>query len=157
MELHSSRLWKWVASSALAALILVATAGMVVAFNPQPEPPGRWVLGLTNEETASLTAVNTAEKGTCEVSFELRDADGRTLATETFSIRPGTFASLLYPPDPIHPPDPVEPGSADEVPRLRIRGLVTPLTKSCELATTLEIFGVADGRTTVAVGDMISD
>jgi len=157
MEIQRKRFWRWVTSSALAALILVATAGMVAAFNPQPEPPGRWVLGLTNEETASLTAVNLAEKGTCEASFELKDANGRTLAEETHSIRAGTFASLLYPPDPIHPPDPIEPGSADEAPRLRIRGLVTPLTKTCELATTLEIFGVADGRTTVAVGDMISD
>ncbi len=157
MKLPRNRLRRVLASTALAALILVATAGMVAAFNPQPEPPGRWVLGLTNEETASLTAVNVAEKGTCEASLELRNADGRILATETFSIRPGTFASLLYPPDPIHPPDPIEPGSADEAPRLRIRGVVVPLTNSCELATTLEIFGVEDGRTTVAVGDMTSD
>jgi hypothetical protein len=135
-----------VVPAVVALVALVVTAGTVAAFNPQPEPPGRWVLSVVDEQAMSLSAVNLADRGDCRARFAYTDANGRTLASQELAVAPGTFATLdFFPPDPIIPPDPI---------RLGVRGIVTPLTPACALATTLEVFDTATGETTAALGDL---
>jgi hypothetical protein len=107
---------------------------------------------MTETQTASLTAVNVAERGECEVLFEYRDASGEILAAERLTVEPGTFSTLEF-----HPPDPVEPPTSDIPARLQVRGVVTPLTPQCELGTTLEIYDNETGKTTIAVNEMVID
>lgn len=97
-----------VVPAAVALVALVVTAGTVAAFNPQPEPPGRWVLSVVDEQALSLSAVNLAGRGDRRARFEYTDANLRTLASQDLAVAPGTFATLhVHPPDPIIPPDPV--------------------------------------------------
>lgn len=141
--------WRFIIPGVLAALLLVSSFGVAGAFNPQPEPPGITAVGMTDTQTASLTAVNVAKKGECEVLFEYRDAVGEVLAAERLTVAPGAFSTLDF-----HPPDPVEPPTSDVPTRLQIRGVVTPLTSDCELGTTLEIWDNETGKTTIAVNEL---
>lgn len=135
--------WKILAS--LILVVIVATAGAVAAFNPQPEPPARWVLGLAHEQALGLTAVNHADRGGCQAVFAFEDANGETLASHRLKISPGGFTTAEF-----HPPDPIKP---DDGARLLVRGGVSPLTPNCSLSATLEVFDRASGRTTTALGD----
>jgi hypothetical protein len=137
--------WRLAAPAALACLVLVVTAGAVAAFNPQPEPPGSFVLGITEGQALSLTAVNLAAGGMCRARLEHKDAHGDTLASEDIRLAPRSFASLDFIAPTINPADPRE--------RLQVRGVVTPLQGNCKLATTLEIFDTASGKTTAAIGE----
>lgn len=139
----------------LAAATVAGTAMGVGAFNPQPEPPARWVVGLTQEQTASLSVVNLAERGACEVAYLWLGADGEVLFRSVATVQAGTFDSHEF-----HPPEPVEPrsdhGDGDARPRrFQVRPAVVPLNPdaSCDLATTLEVVDNADGRTSVLIGN----
>jgi hypothetical protein len=152
MPTRTTRKWRFTIPAALVALLLASSFGVAGAFNPQPEPPGITAVGMTETQTASLTAVNVAERGECEVLFEYRDASGEILAAERLTVEPGTFSTLEF-----HPPDPVEPPTSDIPARLQVRGVVTPLTPQCELGTTLEIYDNETGKTTIAVNEMVID
>lgn len=141
----------------LATATVAGTAMGVGAFNPMPEPPARWVVGLTQEQTASLSVVNLAERGACEVAYRWLGADGEVLSRSVATVQAGTFDSHEF-----HPPEPVEPlsdhgdGDGDARPRrFQVRPAVVPLNPgvSCDLATTLEVLDNADGRTTVLIGN----
>ena len=142
-------------STRLAALTLLTVVGLlgatvaVQAFNPQPEPPARWVVGLTHDQTASLTAVNLG-RDECVVGWSWLDETGATLAANEMRIAPGAFASDTWiPPEPVRPAD----DTAETPARFSVRGAVTPLTPHCVLATTLEVFDNADGKTRIAIGN----
>ena len=81
------------------------------AFNPQPEPPGRWGLfGIVADQTARVSVVNTSADprgvppGPCRVSLAFVDVDGTVLKEARLTLRPGQATSLDYgfaaPPEP---------------------------------------------------------
>ena len=81
----------------LAAIVLaLAAATPALAFNPQPDPPGRWaMLGLVAEQTARLSvlavpAARDARIGSCTVTLNFLDGDGNQLAeAATLVLLPG--------------------------------------------------------------------
>jgi hypothetical protein len=82
------------------AAILASRAG---AFNPQPEPPGRWGLfGISEGQTARLSVVNISgdpngfTAGPCRVALAFVDASGTVLKSTQVSLRPGQSTSIEY-------------------------------------------------------------
>ena len=77
-------------NSSLAALTLaLAAATPAQAFNPQPDPPGRWaMLGMVAEQTARLSVLalpsaRDERVGSCTVTLNFLDGDGNKLAEAT--------------------------------------------------------------------------
>ena len=77
-------------NSSLAALTLaLAAATPAQAFNPQPDPPGRWaMLGMVAEQTARLSVLalpsaRDARVASCTVTLNFLDGDGNKLAEAT--------------------------------------------------------------------------
>ena len=143
---------------ALAALALALTASAPAqAFNPQPDPPGRWaMMGLVSDQTARLSVLALpAAAGTrpvaCTVTLNFLDADGNKLAeATTLVVLPGKaqFVDLK--------------GSllrlASRSERAQFRADVAvlhnpPGDRPCQgVAATVEIFD-ASGRTSVIVAN----
>jgi len=75
--------------SLAAVALALAAATPAHAFNPQPDPPGRWaMLGLVAEQTARLSVLavpsaRDARVGSCTVTLNFLDADGNKLAEAT--------------------------------------------------------------------------
>src|SRR6476619_3236803 len=67
-----------IALAALAAIGIAFKAQRVAAFNPQPDPPGYGLVGITDLQSIRINAVNTAPPGTppdpCRVVMDVRDA-----------------------------------------------------------------------------------
>lgn len=141
---------------ALAGLTLALAASTpALAFNPQPDPPGRWaMMGLVPEQTARLSVLalpvarNTASRS-CTVTLNFLDGDGiKLIEATTLVLLPGKaqFVDLK--------------GSqlrlANRTDRAQFRADVDvlhnpPTYLPCEgVAATLEIFD-ATGRTSVIV------
>jgi hypothetical protein len=76
-------------SMALAALTLATTATPVLAFNPQPDPPGRWAqMALVAAQTARLSVLALpVARGvlppSCTVTLNFLDSDGNKLIEAT--------------------------------------------------------------------------
>ena len=81
----------------LAAGLLLAAASLpALAFNPQPDPPGRWTtVGVVMDQTVRLSVLAVpVERGVlpdpCTVTFNFLDAYGLKLAeTRTMVLLPG--------------------------------------------------------------------
>ena len=77
------------ARSFAACTLALSVATPALAFNPQPDPPGRWaMLGLVAEQTARLSVLalptgRDALGGACTVRLNFLDADGTMLAEAT--------------------------------------------------------------------------
>jgi len=148
---------KNVLAPAFAALTLaLAAASPAQAFNPQPDPPGRWaMMGMVSDQTARLSvlALPVARGGTrppsCTVTLNFLDNDGNKLAeAATLVLVPGkaSFVDLK--------------GSALRLPsrtdRAQFRADVSvlhnpPSDLPCEgVAATVEIFDDT-GRTSLIV------
>jgi len=144
------------------------------AFNPQPEPPGRWGLfGIVAGQSARVSVVNTSgdphgyPPGPCRVGLAFVDADGTVLKEERLTLRPGQATSLDYGFNP--PPDP-ERGDAVGSPsdgrgrqdlraRIEIADLVDPGDRRARLVPpgscvpSVEVFETATGRTAFLVAE----
>ena len=77
----------------LTALVLACAASLpALAFNPQPDPPGRWsLLGMVSEQTARLSVLalpvgRDAPPTSCSVSFDFLDGQGNKLAETTTAV-----------------------------------------------------------------------
>lgn len=89
---------------ALAGLTFgLAIAAPAHAFNPQPDPPGRYALvGLIAEQTARLSVLAVplaraaaAAARSCTVTLNFLDSDGNKLAeASTFVLLPGKAQSV---------------------------------------------------------------
>jgi hypothetical protein len=162
------------AGGRLALLALLAAAAASTsssparAFNPQPEPPGRWGLfGIVADQTARVSVVNTSgdprgyPPGPCRVSVAFQDVDGTVLKEARFTLRPGQAASLDYgfqpPPEPEHG-DAIGAaagrlGRQDLRARIAIVNLVAPDPDRPDAfppgpcVPTVEVFETATGRT----------
>ena len=162
---------------AVLALIVAAAASTssprARAFNPQPEPPGRWGLfGIVAGQSARVSVVNTSgdphgyPPGPCRVGLAFVGADGTVLNEARLTLRPGQATSLDYgfqaPPEP-------DRGDAvgDTAGRLRqdlrarieIADLVDPGDRGTRLyppgpcVPSVEVFDTATGRTAFLVAE----
>jgi hypothetical protein len=102
------------------AVLAAAAAGLssftARAFNPQPEPPGRWGLfGIVADETARVSVVNTSgdprgyPAAPCRVSLAFVDAHGNVLRQSRVLLQAGQSTALDY--DFVAPPDPERPNA----------------------------------------------
>src|SRR6185369_17739815 len=107
--------WRKARGLALVALLAATAAGTssprARAFNPQPEPPGRWGLfGIVAGQSARVSVVNISgdphgyPPGPCRVGLAFVGADGTVLNEAGLTLRPGQATSLDYgfqpPPEP---------------------------------------------------------
>jgi len=162
---------------ALGALLAAAAASTsslpARAFNPQPEPPGRWGLfGIVAGQSARVSVVNTSgdphgyPPGPCRVALAFVDADGTVLDEAGLTLRPGQATWLDYgfqaPPDP-DSGDAVGATAArvrqDLRARIDIANLVDPGDREPRLVPpgpcvpTVEVFETATGRTAFMVAE----
>jgi hypothetical protein len=158
----------------LAAAVASASSLPARAFNPQPEPPGRWGLfGIVADQTARVSVVNTSDDphgyppGPCRVALAFVDADGTVLKQARLTLRPGQATSLDYGFQP--PPDPDRGdavgaaadrgGRQDLRARIEIADLVDPGDRQPRLyppgpcVPSVEVFETATGRTAVLVAE----
>ncbi len=137
--------------SALALACMASTPAL--AFNPQPDPPGRWaVMGLVADQTARLSVLampvaRGVPPDPCTVTFNFLDADGNKLTEATsLVILPGKMRSVDLRGSDLR--------LANRTDRMQFRTEVhvlhnPPGLRQCEGATaTVEIFD-ASGRTSV--------
>jgi hypothetical protein len=73
------------------------------AFNPQPEPPGRWgMFGIVEGQTARVSVVNTSADprgfppSSCRVSLAFVDSEGIVLKEARLTLRPGQATALEF-------------------------------------------------------------
>jgi hypothetical protein len=98
-----------VASITAAALLLLG-AGAAQAFNPQPDPPGFGMFGITDFQRAHLhvslpvliTNGNGGKKGSpaCTIDVSFVNEDGKAVFMETHTIAPGTTGRAVFDPRP---------------------------------------------------------
>ena len=79
-------------SVALAALTVFTTATPALAFNPQPDPPGRWAqMALVASQTARLSVMalpvaQGAMPASCTVTLNFLDGDGNKMIETTTMV-----------------------------------------------------------------------
>jgi hypothetical protein len=153
---------KNILTPAFAALTLaLAAAGPTQAFNPQPDPPGRWaMMGMVSVQTARLSVLalpvaraagvtaSSRSSHACVVLMTFLDSEGVKLGEDTRVLTPGFAAfvdlkgSLLS-----------LPGRTDRA-QFRVEVMVQPTMPGflpCEgVAATVEIFDDT-GRTSLIV------
>jgi len=157
----------------LAAAAASTSSPRVRAFNPQPEPPGRWGLfGIVADQTARVSVVNTSgdpggyPPGPCRVALAFVDVGGQVLEETRTVLAPGQAASLDYA---FQPPPDGERGeagaSADRVgrqdlrARIEIVNLVPPPDQDRQsvppgpCVPAVEVFETATGRTAFTVAE----
>jgi hypothetical protein len=161
----------------LAAAAASTSSPRVRAFNPQPEPPGRWGLfGIVADQTARVSVVNTSgdpggyPPGPCRVTLAFVDVEGTVLKEALMTLRPGQATSLDYgfqaPPE----PDGDAIGAAadrlgrqDLRARIEIADLVDPGDRQPKsfppgpCVPTVEVFDTATGRTAFLVAEAPGD
>jgi hypothetical protein len=137
-----------------AAAVAFAIATPAHAFNPQPDPPGRWtMMGLVSDQTARLSVLSlpTARGATqCTVTLNFLDAEGNKLVeASTLVLTPGKaqFMDLKV----------GASRTGSRIERTQFRPDVELLHNPpgylpCSgVATTLELFDTATGRTGLIV------
>src|SRR3954470_19347589 len=124
-------------SAAIAAIgLLLLGTGAAQAFNPQPEPPGFGMFGVTEIQQAHLhIALPAIQKsrgdvspGPCRVEASFVNDKGETVMTETHTISPGQTGNLVFTPARVVP-DPQLKAEAPTIDDFRhqLRALVNPL------------------------------
>jgi len=100
----------WVKGRRLIALVVLLAAGAAAgtrsrkawAFNPQPEPPGRWgMFGIVEGQTARVSVVNTSGDPrvppvSCRVALALVDSSGEVLKETRETLRSGQATALEF-------------------------------------------------------------
>jgi hypothetical protein len=162
-----------VASLAAAALVLLG-AGAAQAFNPQPEPPGFGMFGITEFQRAHLhvalpvTITNgnggKASTAPCTIDVSFVNEAGEAVFTETHTIAPGTTGRAVFDPrlqrDGNNDPLPALAAVAAPV-RHQLRALITPADgrknqEACEpLVATVQVDN-GDGVPTLTVSPVLS-
>ena len=118
---------------AVVSLLVLIGAGSAQAFNPQPDPPGFGMFGITEVQRAHLhVALPAVQKSRaalpsdpCRVELSFVDEAGMTVATDMHTIMPGQTATMIFTPDRTSP---VTLAAADA--RHQLRGVVTPLDRA---------------------------
>ena len=138
----------------IAALALTGgiwTAGKLRAFNPQPDPPGRFApFGITANETARLVAVNTtffAESNArpCAVALQIFDGAGNLLKRDVKLLRARQTGFI-------------DVTGTEALMGRAMRGEIwaaaaTEDPKRCPVRASFELFDNGTQRTLIAIGD----
>jgi len=159
-----------VASIAAAALLLLG-AGAAQAFNPQPEPPGFGMFGITDFQRAHLHVSlpvlirngNGGTKGSapCTIDVSFVGEDGTAAFMETHTIAPGTTGRAVF--DPRRGGDVVSTDAIGEVAprRHQLRAVIMPVGgrqgwDACTgLVATVQVDN-GDGVPTLTVSPVLS-
>ena len=88
------------------AVLLLLGAGVAQAFNPQPDPPGFGMFGITEVQRAHLHVALPAIQKTrsalppdpCRVELSFVHEDGTTVRAERHTIMPGKATSMIFAP-----------------------------------------------------------
>ena len=156
--------WRKARGLAVVALLAAAAAGTssprARAFNPQPEPPGRWGLfGIVAGQSARVSVVNTSgdphgyPPGPCRVGLAFVDADGTVLNEARVTLPPGQATALEF----IWFERSGASGRQDLRARVDIADLVDPEDRQPRLyppgpcVPSVEVFETATGRTAFLV------
>jgi hypothetical protein len=134
------------------AAVLVCGIGavrIIQAFNPQPDPPGFGLIGVTPaSEFARLNVSNVAipgigAGGSCEVELSFGDGQGATFKRSSVTLAQGKSTSLdLLATDLPHPT------SVDLAPSPRVELLpAVQRGGNCSLVSSVEIVATATGQT----------
>jgi hypothetical protein len=150
---------------AIVALLAAAAASTssprVRAFNPQPEPPGRWgMFGIVEGQTARVSVVNTSGDPRvplvpCRVALALVDSRGEVLKESHLTLRPGQATALEF----IWFERSGASGRQDLRARIDIADLVDPGDRGPRLVPpgscvpSVEVFETATGRTAFLVAE----
>ena len=142
-----------VAASIVVTILGLGYPGIMSAFNPQPDPPGTEKfppIGITATETGRLNVVNTkflaeSSERPCAVVLRIFDGDGNLMVEGTKRLRSRQAAFI-------------EITGLDVLAgrgslRAEIWGAAVPSgDKSCQMATSFELYDSASGRTIAALG-----
>jgi hypothetical protein len=105
--------------------VVLSTAALVNAFNPQPDPPGHYygLMSMPTDQQVSIHVANVKmavdsfrpAAGNCTAQMSIVDACGNVLARRSVRIAPTRSATLdfMLPPDPDLPPDPCSDPSTE--------------------------------------------
>jgi hypothetical protein len=133
------------------AAMLVCLGGVariIQAFNPQPDPPGFGLIGITPEsQYARLNVSNVGIPGlnfggSCEVQLSFGDGQGRTLKSSLVTLGVGKSASLDVRASDISVPVTVDLPRVELLPAVQRGG-------TCFLVSSVEVVGSANGQTSV--------
>jgi hypothetical protein len=172
MSTHWTKAGRRLAIVALLAGAAVSASSRARAFNPQPEPPGRWGLfGIVADQTARVSVVNTSadpggfSPGACRVSLAFVDSEDIVLKEARLTLRPGQATSLDYefgaPPERGDAVGEVagRTGRQDLRARIEIADLVDPRDRDPKFlplspcVPAVEVFETATGRTAFMVAE----
>jgi hypothetical protein len=133
------------------AIVVVGFVARLLAFNPQPDPPGFGMVGIVEGQTARLNLVNLGNGPSefpppCRATLQFFDGEGNVLAERRVRLEAGRAAFLDLTPTSI-PANTV--GDVLAPPRAQIRAAINPTggeyPPPCR--ATLEIFDNATSRT----------
>lgn len=145
--------WTSKRSVRIAALIGcgICAVKVIRAFNPQPDPPGFAMIGVTPvNEYARLNVSNVAIPGinfggSCQVQLSFGDGQGRTYKQELVTLAQGKSVSLdvtqtdIAPPTTVNSVD-VGPARVELLPAVQREG-------NCSLVSSVEVVATATGQT----------
>jgi hypothetical protein len=147
---------RWILLMAALALAVIWVVAPIQAFNPQPDPPGKWgMVGITPYETGRLNVVtnDSTPAQSCTIGLGYLDADGRALKTDFKVLRTGRaqYLDLM---------------GIDAVPRGEMRAEIQPFLNDrllmdrptafppdpCRgVIATFEVFDPATGKTSLSI------
>jgi hypothetical protein len=143
-DLFSKRSFRIIAVLACGA----GAATVIQAFNPQPDPPGFGLIGVTPEsQYARLNVSNVGIPGinfggSCEVELSFGDGQGRTFKRSDVTLPVGKSTSLD-----VRAADITVPTSVD-LPRVELLPAVQH-GGACYLVSSVEVVANATGQTSV--------
>jgi hypothetical protein len=154
------------AASVVVSLLLLLGAGSAHAFNPQPDPPGFGMFGITEVQRAHLHVALPAVQrtrgglppGPCRVEMSFVNEAGAVVWIETHSIMPGQTANMIFTPT-REVPAPTGETTAALLPAVRhqLRAIVNPLDSTlppgpCKgLVATVQVDNQAGGAPTLTL------
>jgi len=157
-----------VVSITVAALLLLGV-GAAQAFNPQPDPPGFGMFGITDFQRAHLhVSLPDTQKtrggfppGPCRVEVSFVNEDGKAVMTETHTLSPGITGNSIFTPAREIPTDTVglssDAGLLVPAVRQQLRAVVNPLDSTLppgpchDLLATVQVDNQQGGAPTLTV------
>jgi hypothetical protein len=145
---------KMLSNRALRVVALLAcgfcAVRVIQAFNPQPDPPGFGLIGITPEsQFARLNVSNVgipglSVGGSCQVQLSFGDGQGKTFKSEVVTLAQGKSASLDVALGDLLPAVTV----AATVPNPRVELLpAVQRDGACILTSSVEVVGTGNGQT----------
>ena len=136
---------------AAVTIVAFAFARITLAFNPQPEPPGYGLVTLVPGQDLRINVVCSEHgagklpPGPCAGEFMFHDAEGTTLRSGRFALRPGQSTSFELN---------LERGGGNPI---GIQPCVIPGIENAGFAIpSVEVFSTETGQTTLFVNPVVA-